>query len=131
MITTEDLIMITVTFYNSARKNAKELKRFQFLFKEYNILNYLYPVLSYLVQFKPKYYTINLFKEYKSMYNDYTFRFSSNGYRKYIKIYDIESFINTLISYAFEEMTAATLELSSAHSNTIVRQLINKFYHNV
>ena len=123
--------MITITFYNSTRKNAKELERFQFLFKEYNILNYLYPVLSYLVQFKPKYYTISLFKEYKSMYNDYTFRFSSNGYRKYIKIYDIESLINTLISYAFEDMTTTTLELSGAHSNAIIRQLIKKFYHNI
>ena len=121
--------MLTICFYNTARANAKELKRFSFQYDNYTILNYLHPVLSYIVEFKPKYCTINLFDTYKSCSSDYEFRFST-GYRNYRKIYDIESVINTLISWAFSDMHKVTKELCDAHNNTIIRQLINKYYNN-
>lgn len=120
--------MLTICFYNTARKNAKELKRYSFQYEEYTILNYLYTVLSYIVEFKPKYYTIHLFETYKSLVSDYDFIFST-ARRHYIKIYDIESVINTLISWAFSDMHRITKELCDAHNNTIIRQLINRYYH--
>lgn len=122
-------IMLTICFYNTARKNAKELKRFSFQYDNYTISNYLHAVLSYIVEFKPKYYTINLFKTYKSRTSVYVFRFST-GYRNYQKIYDIESVINTLIAWAFNDMHNVTRELCGAHDSIIIRQLINRYYNN-
>ena len=120
--------MITIRFYNSERKNAKDLRTFQFHFNEYNTLNYLYPVLSYLVQFKPKYYTIQLCKGHRVNGNVRTYYFYSGGYRQYIKLDDINSFIDTLIAYAFEAMSQATSDLAGARNNSIIRQLINEYY---
>lgn len=122
--------MITIRFYNNDRKNSKVLKTYNFTYNEYTELNYIYTVLSYIIQFRPKYYTIELFKSYKSLYNGYEYTFNSFGYRQYIKIYDIESVINVLVGYAFEDIGKATLELSKIHYQTITRDLINKYYHN-
>ena len=125
--------MIIIRFYNSNRKNAKELKCFRFHYDKpcaYTCLNYLHEILSYIVNNKPKFYTIQIFQTFKAHDMVYEFNFTSSQYRQYIKIYDIELVINNLISHAYIDVKyTISDDLIHAHHNEIIKQLIKKYYN--